>query len=464
MVVDDTYYKVLEVEVSATPQQIKKSYRKLSLKYHPDKNPAPEAKERFQSITEAYQVLSSDELRAKYDRYGKESAVPEQGFEDATEYFAMIFGGEAFLDYIGELTLLKDLAKTAELSNPEEEPGKNNGQSSDVTNNEAQNNIHETEHNYTRRPDGSRLAIEHTASSEKVNSSTKFDSNSGTAATSVEGSTKEDEKEKNKSKLTDKQKEELEKYEEESRKKREETKRELAEKLVLKLSIWTESSKTKECLLAFDEKYKAEADLLKIESFGLDILHTIGDVYATKGSIFIKSQRFLGIGGFFSSVKEKAGVVGDTFRTISSALDAQSTMEEFSKMQEKEEGMPEPTPEEIAEMEKLLMGKVLAAAWHGSKFEIQGTVRGVCDLILYDKTIPLDKRIERAEALIRLGKVFKATTRTEAESEEARIFEELVAEAQKDKGRKQRKKNREERERAAAAAAAEKNKAAEAAV
>lgn len=400
MVVDDSYYKILEVDVTSTPQQIKKSYRKLSLQYHPDKNPAPEAKEKFQAITEAYQVLSSDELRQKYDKFGKDQAVPEQGFEDATEYFAMIFGGEAFQDYIGELTLLKDLAKQAELS------------TSDA-------------------PDTSQLlAIEDLKRVEAI---------------------KEEAAKKGKDKLTPKQREELEKYEEESKKKKEETRKRLTENLILKLSVWTESPKDINCLHAFEEKYKAEADGLKIESFGLDILQTIGDIYVSKGTIFLKSQRtFLGLGSFFGSVKEKAGVVSDTFKTISSALDAQSTMEELSKMQEKEEGVPDPSAEEIAAMEKLLMGKVLAAAWHGSKFEIQSTVRGVCDAILYDKEVSPEKRIERAEALVKLGSIFRATTRTDDENEEARIFEELVAEAQKDVGKKERRKNRVEREKVAA--------------
>ena len=88
-------------------------------------------------------------------------------------------------------------------------------------------------------------------------------------------------------------------------------------------------------------------------------------------------------------------------------------------------------------MEKYLLGKVLAAAWSGSKFEIQGTVRAVCDQILYDKEVPLEKRVARAKGLKIIGDVFAATTRTELEDEEARMFEELVAEAsQKRKKRK----------------------------
>ena len=82
------------------------------------------------------------------------------------------------------------------------------------------------------------------------------------------------------------------------------------------------------------------------------------------------------------------------------------------------------------------MGKVLAAAWNGSKFEIQGTVRAVCDNILEDKDVSLETRVARAKALRLIGDVFVSMTRTEAEAEEARVFEELVAEASKKEKRK----------------------------
>ena len=67
------YYEILGVERNATKVEIKKAYRKLAMKYHPDKNPGDkEAEEMFKKINEAYQVLSDDEKRAIYDRYGKE--------------------------------------------------------------------------------------------------------------------------------------------------------------------------------------------------------------------------------------------------------------------------------------------------------------------------------------------------------------------------------------------------------
>ncbi|RYO24136.1 hypothetical protein AA0113_g12661, partial [Alternaria arborescens] len=122
MVVETAYYDALGVPPTATELEIKKAYRKLAIKLHPDKNPGDEtAHAKFQEIGEAYQILSDDQLRAAYDKYGKEGAMPSSGFEDPSEFFTMIFGGEAFVDWIGEISLMKDLTKTMEISQREME-------------------------------------------------------------------------------------------------------------------------------------------------------------------------------------------------------------------------------------------------------------------------------------------------------------------------------------------------------
>src|SRR5438105_2276807 len=78
-----------------------------------DKNPGEEtAHAKFQAIGEAYQVLSNDDLRRQYDKFGKDSARPSEGFVDPAEFFGTIFGGDAFVDLIGEISLMKDLTKT----------------------------------------------------------------------------------------------------------------------------------------------------------------------------------------------------------------------------------------------------------------------------------------------------------------------------------------------------------------
>ena len=65
------YYDILEVSKSANNDKIKKAYRKMAIKFHPDKNPGDkEAEEKFKEAAEAYEVLSDDNKKARYDQYG----------------------------------------------------------------------------------------------------------------------------------------------------------------------------------------------------------------------------------------------------------------------------------------------------------------------------------------------------------------------------------------------------------
>src|SRR5213592_1217068 len=79
------YYKILGLDKNATAEDIKKAYRKLARKHHPDLNPNDkEAHKRFQQINEAHEVLSDPEKRKKYDQYGKEWQQAGQ-FEQARQ-------------------------------------------------------------------------------------------------------------------------------------------------------------------------------------------------------------------------------------------------------------------------------------------------------------------------------------------------------------------------------------------
>lgn len=70
------YYQVLGVDRKATPEELKSAYRKLALKWHPDRNKSPEAAERFREVNQAYEVLSDAGKRAAYDRYGHSAFEP----------------------------------------------------------------------------------------------------------------------------------------------------------------------------------------------------------------------------------------------------------------------------------------------------------------------------------------------------------------------------------------------------
>ncbi|XP_021939033.1 dnaJ homolog subfamily B member 6 isoform X2 [Zootermopsis nevadensis] len=112
-----SYYRVLDVSRNATTAEIKKAYRTLALKWHPDKNPdnLDEANKKFKEISEAYEVLSDEKKRRMYDKYGKEDysqasrgrsrhygAAPSDDihdffttFRDPEEVFREFFGGRS---------------------------------------------------------------------------------------------------------------------------------------------------------------------------------------------------------------------------------------------------------------------------------------------------------------------------------------------------------------------------------
>jgi len=95
------YYDILGVSRQASPEEIKKAYRKIAIKYHPDKNPDDkEAEDKFKEAAEAYEVLGNPEKRQRYDRFGHEGVGGTGGFgqggmsmDDIFQQFGDMFGG-----------------------------------------------------------------------------------------------------------------------------------------------------------------------------------------------------------------------------------------------------------------------------------------------------------------------------------------------------------------------------------
>ncbi|KAK3346189.1 heat shock protein DNAj [Lasiosphaeria hispida] len=515
MVVDTAYYDTLGVKPTATELEIKKAYRKAAIIHHPDKNPNdPTAHEKFQAIGEAYQVLSDNDLRKAYDKFGKESARPTEGFVDPAEFFTSIFGGEAFVDWIGEISLMKDLTATMDITMAAEgEEGAEGAEGAETADPEfpgTDDAIKESLKTADSAPTPAGTTAGTTAApspavkpptvvvedehpgvadappaAQGPSSSTKpasptpgsgattpqggrhqiplrqalMDRPSDEAADEAASELKRKEK-KSKSGLSKEQREQLAAYEKERARIRQERVDTLARKLLDRISVWTETDKGADVTRAFQEKTRLEVEDLKMESFGLDILHAIGATYVSKATAVLRSQKFFGVGGFFSRIKDKGTLVKDTWNTISSAIDAQQSMEEMARMEQ--QGGEEWTDEKKVEYERRVTGKILTAAWRGSKFEIQSVLRDVCDSVLNDKKVALAKRLERAEALVLIGDVCSKAKRTTEEEGDYMAFEQLVAEAAIKKEKESKKKGKDKKDKAdsthttqAAAAAAD---------
>ncbi|KAF9240694.1 DnaJ domain-containing protein [Melanogaster broomeanus] len=374
--VETEYYDLLGVSVDVNDTELKKAYRKQAMKYHPDKNPSPDAEEKFKDISKAYQVLSDPNLRAVYDKNGKSMADKETNeMEDAAMFFANVFGGERFRDYVSE-----DASKRASMY-------------------------------------------------ESQSTSSKNGSKSAPASPSKE---KEKEKEahvpRKRNKLTPEQKKKLLELEEERRKALEERVKTLTTKLIERLRPLVDAKhpgdKDDPETKTFQEKMRLEAEDLKLESFGVELLHTIGTVYIMKATSFLKSKKFLGLGGFWSRMKEKGSVAKDAWGVIGSALSVQSLMQDMEKLQAK----GEVTEEELRALEQDMTGKILLASWRGTRFEVVQVLREVVEHVLKDREASEQVLFSRAKGLLIIGQIFKSTTPDESD-EDRRELERMVAEA-----------------------------------
>lgn len=380
MVKDTEYYDILGVAPDATPAEIKKAYRKRAMQTHPDKHPDdPDAQSKFQAVGEAYQVLSDEGLRKQYDQFGKEQAVPQQGFADPSEYFTAIFGGDGFKDWIGEFSLFKDLEEVAaEEALNGTAPGGPNSPSGAPQNGDAANS------NGARHADG---------------------------------------------KLT---KEQRDKIADMQRRRREDTLRqieELSHKLNDKLDRYVLAVKENH-LDEFQAKLTQEVEELKLESFGLELLHILATVYRTKANNYLLSRKTLGVSKFLTGFRDGAKDVKSTYSLLHTGMEAKKTMQGLSEVD------PEQlSPEERAKFEHMVAGKALGVMWSMSKYELERKLREVCNRILNDRH-EHDKSL-KAKGLLFLADNFSKARRTAEEAEDARVFEELIL-GQQERQRKKR--------------------------
>ncbi|CCH60921.1 hypothetical protein TBLA_0D04240 [Henningerozyma blattae CBS 6284] len=389
MVKDMEYYDVLGIQPDATPAEIKKAYRRKAMQTHPDKHPDdPDAQSKFQAVGEAYQVLSDPQLKSRYDQFGKDDAVPQAGFEDAEEYFTVIFGGEGFRDWIGEFSLFKQMGDVDEMGLDE--------------------TLNDSSESGNNTPNG--------------NATGDITKHNGKTSSTDQ-----------KAKLSKEQKEKLMEMEKKRREDMAKQVNELTKKLNDKISDYLLAVKGGH-LKEFTTKLNQEIEELKLESFGLELLYLIARVYKTRASNFIMSKKTHGFSKLFTGARENARSVKATYNLLSTGLEAQKAMEQMSDVDtDKLDDI------ERVKFENEMAGKALGVMWAMSKFELEKKLKEVCNKILTDKSVPSKERVAKAKAMIFLADRFASAKRSPEEAEEARVFEELILGEQEKSKKKPRR-------------------------
>ncbi|KAI9015177.1 X-domain of DnaJ-containing-domain-containing protein [Gaertneriomyces semiglobifer] len=384
--VDMEYYEVLEVSATATAGEIKKAYYMKAMKCHPDKNPDdPSAEEKFKVLSEAYQVLSDPQRRAVYNQYGQTNGN-DAPFVDPEEFFKQQFGGDKFVEIIGEISIAKDFAEALSGFNAD---GSEGNRKKELT-------IEERHEARARRVDKLVASLNHKLAlyvdAFPVELSSDLPGTDANAAAARE-------------------------------------------------------SLASAAMEAFRTVAAFEADGLKTESYGVELLHAIGYTYQLKAGRWMSEieaedgpvlKRAWGFGNRVAGLmREKAHIIGETVGTFKTAMDLQSSFAKLKEIEKKKEGKKDDkagkengsssqergddmqlTPEE-EELKRTLeaeaASKGIEALWRGSKLEVEGVLREVCDKVLGEEGIPKEVRRRRAEALKILGQVYESTRRDESQ-------------------------------------------------
>lgn len=458
MVKDTVYYDILGVEPTATDLELKKAYRKQAIRLHPDKNANdPNAAAKFQDLGEAYGILKDPESRAAYDELGVEGLKNEReggagpADIDPSEFFTQVFGGEGFKDWIGELSMMNEMAQTADVMGEAEE---------DEADLNAAGTTSETDAHATEKTadasaktkveaaaaaSASVRAASHTNTHLNPQDSAEHHAGVGHVAvasdsngmTSPHAAASKDAAKKKKTKMTREQRDEIIRIHEENKRIKQERISQLSQNLLARVEKYKLTHDNNEAFANFQKELSHEFEDLKIESFGVELLHLIGKIYVDQAAATLAALKTFGVTKVFLSVKNKSTTIKNGYGILKTALATQAMMEEMMKEQEyletKKAMGVELTTEELgrqAEMERLVTGKVVATAWASTKFEVTGVLNKVCEKVLNgDKSVSRKERQLRAHAIKFLGEMMQKVERSPEEAEEAQIFEEMMAEA-----------------------------------
>ncbi|KAF8152371.1 X-domain of DnaJ-containing-domain-containing protein [Crassisporium funariophilum] len=369
--IETGYYDILGIPVTATTDEIKKAYRRLAIKHHPDKNPDdPLAEERFKEIAIAYQTLSDDTLRRKYNEFGPKESAPEGGYVDPEEVFGAIFGGERFVPIIGNISLARDMKTALQEAEDAEAEGEENN-----------------------------------------NGPPRLKDAKGREILSPEEKAKKDEKDRIKAEK-DRQKAA------EKAVARAERVKKLVENLERKLGIFTESATgpdDPDVSSSWRTICALEAEELKRESYGVELLQAIGFVYVAKAKHHLATnQSLFGVGGWLHNVQGKYHVFSETVSTLRAAIELKSVFDQIQAA-EKAGNL---SPEEKKRLEEQAAEKGLQALFKGTKLEVESILRETCERVLSDPGITSQKAQLRAVAMQMLGEAYMNVKKDDAGAKE----------------------------------------------
>lgn len=386
MVVDTTHYDTLGVPSTATQPEMWTAFQKLVAIHQPSENAQllteglahqfdckgttldPIKRKRLQDICIAFQVLSNDDWRRFYDRFGRGKWDLENGSVDAADYFAFRFASGPFIDWFGETYSMDVELERIRMS-----------RLIGIKNTEGTS---PTENNTIKRY--------------QAEASARRDSALG------QGSTDEEKELMARLRRRNSAIRKMPITKEEAF-----TIDSLERKLLRRIRAWTETEKTLDATGTFLERIRLEVEPLKSEVLGCDMLHRIGVVYINQAEILLHSQRLFGVGVPFVRMRDKRlerHMVKSMLRGAHSAETA------YTKINIEEErrlgkGGAELDDEGLYQYHRRILGQMLTSEWLHQQATAQAIVRTVCELVLQDVEVPLPQRLERARALRLMGQV-----------------------------------------------------------
>lgn len=349
-VADTGFYDIIGVKPNASPAEIKKAYYKAALRLHPDKNQDdPEASKKFQQLAQAYQVLSDPKLRDRYDQMGVEGVSDEKLPNiDPVLFFSMLFGAEQFEKYIGKLYLAM--------------------QTDHIT-----KDLQKDFERHSQNPDG-------------------------TSGREVLGSSLEREMRWS----SDKKDQQM---------KRQQFVREVqcAAQLVSRLDRWVSGRNQDGWVTSILQ----EATELSQVSFGGRLLRTIGGVYEAAADQFFMSLRGnFTVENYAQSWKDSAYSAKVKVQAMSSVAKSAYAVKQMHDvagvgMAEEDQAKKDEAARVALSSFETSLPVFLQTIWDISQLDIESTVRKVCEKVLKDVSVPWQIRYRRAEALLRLGRIFR---------------------------------------------------------